>query len=209
MADSNPDASSIAPGFLVAAPKLEDGPFEKAVILMVHHDADGAMGFIVNKPIEMDFGSLLESVEQPVSIGLDESAYDQTVFFGGPVRVEQLWLLYHHAHGSAPVGDPQLQELQEAAEMAFHPDWVLAGAGSIIESFAAGHRQEPYHPVLGYAGWGPGQLEEELEDGSWLAIDFEQDLLLETPPGRCWEAALETVGLDAATFMMMGRGGHA
>ncbi|MFB6264379.1 MAG: YqgE/AlgH family protein [Bradymonadaceae bacterium] len=205
------DDDSLAPGFLVAAPKLEGGPFERAVIAMVHHDDQGAMGFIVNKPVEIDFGSLLESAEHTMSDEIAEPSFDQPVMFGGPVRVEQLWVLYEGEGGAdidQTVSSP-MDEMRDVRELSFHPNWVLAGAGGIIEHFASGERDEPYRPLIGYAGWGPGQLEGEIEEGSWLAVDFEEKLLLETDPEDCWEAALEVVGIDPASFMMMGGGGMA
>ncbi len=205
------DDDSLAPGFLVASPKLEGSPFERAVIVMVHHDAQGAMGFIINKPVEIDFGSLLESADEPIDGTIADRSFQQTVLFGGPVRVEQLWVLFHDQGAGAhePGIEQPVDELDQIAQIAFHRDWVVASAGSVIERFATGERTEPYHPVIGYAGWGPGQLESEIEEGSWLAVDFEETLLSDTPPGECWEAALEVVGLDPASFVMMGDGGMA
>jgi putative transcriptional regulator len=210
------DGDSLAPGFLIGAPQLEGGPFERAVILMVHHDQEGAMGFIINKAVDIDFGSLLESADQPLSIPVSESSYGKTVFFGGPVRVEQLWVVFQQQGQGAdastaksvepvePVGD-----LEAISRLDFHPEWALASSSSVIESLAADERPGDYLPIIGYAGWGPGQLESEIEEGSWLAIDFEADLLVDTPPADRWEAALDTVGLDPASFLMMGRGGSA
>jgi len=203
------EGDSLAPGFLIAAPKLEGSPFERAVILMVHHDPQGAMGFIINKPVEIDFGSLLRSANEPISGSIADSRFHQTVLFGGPVRVEQLWVLFREQGAGAVDAGDEIEDLEQIARMAFHPDWVVAGSGQIIERFATGERDEPFHPVIGYAGWGPGQLESEIEDGSWLAVDFEDSLLRETDPEDCWEAALDTVGLDPASFMMMGNGGMA
>lgn len=205
---------SLAPGFLVAAPKLEGGPFENAVILMVHHDDQGAMGFIVNKPVELDFGSLIQSANEAISPEIDEQSFEQDVFFGGPVRVEQLWVIFNQEGAAEAESERAIEEnlvgdLEEVAQMAFHSDWVLAGSGGVIESFARGDRAAAFRPIIGYAGWGPGQLESEIEEGSWLAVDFEESLLLETEPENCWEAALDTVGLDPASFMMMGEGGMA
>jgi putative transcriptional regulator len=205
MADASHDADSLAPGFLIAAPSLDGGPFEQSLILMVHHDSDGAMGFIVNKQIEPTFGELMESAHGPSTPTLSEASYERSVFFGGPVSLEQLWLIYHR-DGQATVPDAELEEMQTAGELPFHEQWVLAGAGSVIEQYAAGQRGDQYLPLLGYAGWGPGQLEGEIEEGSWLATDFDASLLLDTPPKERWNAALSNMGLDPTTFMMMGGG---
>jgi putative transcriptional regulator len=211
MEPTTDDGDSLAPGFLVASPKLEGSPFERAVILMVQHDDQGAMGFVINKPVEIDFGTLLESAEQPIAGTIAESTFQQDVLFGGPVRVEQLWVLFNDEGAGArdPGVEHQMGEFEQIAQLAFHRDWVLAGSGAIIEEFATGQRDQPFHPVIGYAGWGPRQLEGEIEEGSWLAIDFEETLIRDTAPEDCWEAALDTVGLDPASFMMMGDGGMA
>lgn len=203
------DGDSLAPGFLIAAPKLEGSPFERAVILMVHHDQQGAMGFIINKPVEIDFGSLLESANEPIDGTIADDSFHQTVLFGGPVRVEQLWVLFNEQGAGVPDSGAEIDDLEQVARMAFHPDWVVAGSGAVIEEFATGEREGVYHPVIGYAGWGPGQLESEIEEGSWLAVDFEEQLLMETAPEDCWEAALDTVGLDPASFVMMADSGMA
>jgi len=210
------DDESLAPGFLVAAPKLEGSPFERAVIAMVHHDDDGAMGFIVNKPVEIDFGTLLQNAEETVTEEIDPATFDKTVSFGGPVRVEQLWVLYHAPGPREAPTEAELtgaaggvEQFEEVAEWAFHDDWVVAGSGSVIESFARGDRDATFHPIIGYSGWGPGQLEGEIEEGSWLAVDFDDTLLLETEPDERWEAALDIVGLDPQSFIMMGEGGMA
>lgn len=205
MADASHDADSLAPGFLIAAPSLDGGPFEKSVILMVHHDSDGAMGFIVNKQIEPSFGELMESAHGPSTPTLSDASYDRPVFFGGPVGLEQLWVIYRQDE-EATVPTSELEEAETAGELAFHAHWILAGAGSVIEDYAAGRRGGDYVPLLGYAGWGPGQLEGEIEEGSWLAADFDESLLTETAPKERWNAALTNMGLDPTTFMMMGGG---
>ena len=161
MAEPSHDADSLAPGFLIAAPLLEGGPFEQSLILMVHHDADGAMGFIVNKQIEPSFGELMESAHGPSTPSLSEASYQRTVFFGGPVSLEQLWVIYRQ-EDEATVPHAELEDVQTAGEMPFHERWVMAGSGSVIEAYAAGQRSGEYLPQLGYAGWDPGQLEGEI-----------------------------------------------
>jgi len=207
------DDHSLSPGLLVAAPKLEGGPFERAVILMVHHDAEGSMGFIINKTVDVTFGELLEKAQQPITVDVATERYGDTVYFGGPVRVEQLWVLFREeGRGTEPIADPVQQVLEEmdtSAQLDFHEDWSVAASGQVIEDFAAGEREALCRPTIGYTGWGPGQLEQEIEEGSWLACDFDESLLLETDPEDCWEAAVESMGIDATTFMMMGESGMA
>ena len=211
---TNDTSDSISPGFLVASPKLDGTPFERAVVVMVHHDDEGAMGFIVNKPLEIDFGSLIESVNDDIARQILPECFDMPVHFGGPVRVEQLWLLFEREIDGDENGFANQQllrklELPDDGAVTFCDGWFLAASGEIIEGFAMGHQHGSYRPLIGYAGWGPGQLETEIEEGSWLMLDFDGDFLLDSLPGVHWEDALERLGVDPTAFLMMAKSGTA
>jgi putative transcriptional regulator len=195
----------LAPGYLVASPRLDGSLFERSVICMVQHGDEGAMGFIVNKPLDVDFGSLLEMVELEGG-DIAPECYLQDVYFGGPVRVEQLWVIYNGV--LAATAPDEFASLEQDGEVRFHDEWALSGTADSIESFAFGREDNPFRPFVGYAGWGPGQLEKEIGEGSWLMLDFDEDLVL-APGGSTWETALERLGVDETTFMMMGKGGLA
>ena len=199
--------TSLAPGFLIASPRLDGGPFERAVIAMIHHDEDGAMGFIVNKPLGIDFGSLLESADDQLGGSIDARCFDVSVHFGGPVRVEQLWLIYNEEPG-----DPTPERAPDAKEdgqVRFDDMWYLVAASESIEAFAYGQRSSPFKPFIGYTGWGAGQLEGEIEEGSWLCLDFEQASVIGGDDETCWEDALRSLGVNPMAFMMMGKVGSA
>lgn len=197
----------LAPGFLVASPRLDGSLFERSVIVMVNHDDKGAMGFIINKPLEVDFGSLLEMVEMDTN-AIAPRCYDQEVYFGGPVRVEQLWVIYNGLLTEA-APEPTFESLQSDGEIRFHDEWALSGTSYSIESFAFGREVNPFRPFVGYAGWGPGQLEREIGEGSWLLLDFDDEFVLETRADDLWDDALARLGVDETTFMMMGKAGLA
>jgi putative transcriptional regulator len=228
MAGSTDDTTSIAPGFLVASPRLDGSPFERAVILLIHHDAQGTIGYIVNKPVQVDFGTLIASVNEPLEDAILEQHFEQTVYFGGPVRLEQLWVLFKNASpgGSldAPSGDQSdgMASAEEAigvsedGEVIFEPPnlefgdhWSLSASGRVIESFAVHQTDDFFMPLLGYAGWGAGQLETEIEEGSWLVQDFDESLIFETEPADRWRHALEMLGVQPTAFLMMGKLGSA
>lgn len=207
-------SNTIAPGFLVASPKLDDTPFERAVVVMVDHDDQGAMGFIVNKPLEIDFGSIIQSVDDETARNIEPESYDVPVHFGGPVRVEQLWLMFQRSLGgdTTTAADRRLKDkiaLPDDSALTFSDDWHLAASGDLIEEFATGDQHGDYRPLLGYCGWGEGQLEAEIEEGSWLLLDFDGDFVLETVPDVHWEDALDRLGVDPAAFLMMGQSGMA
>ena len=205
---------SISPGYLIASPKLDGSPFERAVVAMVHHDEEGAMGFIINKPLEIDFGSLIQSVNEEIAREIVPRSFDMPVHFGGPVRIEQLWLIFQRQlQGAEELEANQLllRRLQEPDDgaMAFSEGWFLAASSEIIEGFALGKQFGEYRPFIGYAGWGPGQLEAEIDDGSWLLLDFEEDFFFDALPAVHWEDALDRIGVNPTAFLMMGKAGMA
>ncbi len=200
-------SDTLAPGFLVASPRLDGSLFERSVIVMVHHDEEGAMGFIINRPLEVDLGSLLEMVEMDEEI-LAPDCYQRDVYFGGPVRVEQLWIIYHAQDGEE-LGERThsgMDDLHASAQTHFHERWGLSGSSDSIEAFADGTDEHAYRPFIGYAGWGPGQLEDEIGDGSWLMLDFDEDLVFDVPVEQMWTWALDRLGIDEMTFTLMGKG---
>lgn len=207
-------SASISPGFLIASPKLDDSPFERAVVVMVHHDAEGAMGFIINKPLDIDFGSLIQSVNDELATELTPQSFETPVHFGGPVRIEQLWLIFQRDRVMEEKNEANLRLLQKMSEpdegaLTFSDGWFLAASGELIEGFAIGQEHGEYRPFIGYAGWGPGQLEAEIDEGSWLLLDFEKDLFFDSSPALHWEEALERLGVEPTAFLMMGKSGMA
>ena len=206
-------SDSISPGFLIASPRLDGTPFERAVVVMVHHDHEGAMGFIINKPLDLDFGSLIESVNDEIARQILPECFEMPVHFGGPVRVEQLWLIFQRelAASEKAVDRELLRQVQlpDDGALTFCEGWFLAAHGEIIEGFALGHQHGSYRPMIGYSGWGPGQLESEIEEGSWLLLDFDGDFLLDSLPSVHWDDALERLGVDPTAFLMMGKSGMA
>lgn len=223
---------SMSPAFLIASPRLDGSPFERAVILLVHHDLSGAMGYIINKPVDVDFGTLISSVNSEIESKIQADRFQKAVFFGGPVRLEQLWVLYKRSGQARPDAGSVRAEalpgvLPEAFQSAFAgglsassravapqerfigKNWVLSASGQVIEEFAMGHSQDYFMPVLGYAGWGAGQLEAEIGQGSWLVADFDDSLIFDSSPFDCWTRALDELGVDPTVFMMMGKVGMA
>lgn len=234
MIQSTQNKRSMSPAFLVASPRLDGSPFERAVILLVHHDPSGAMGYIINKPVDVDFGTLISSVNTEIKPKILADRFEKAVFFGGPVRLEQLWVLYKRSDAElARPGSPGASTepaptvLPDAFGAAFAgalsgtphavapreqpigEHWALSASGKVIEEFAMGHSQDYFMPVLGYAGWGAGQLEDEIGEGSWLLADFDDALIFESNPFDCWTNALNEIGIDPTTFMMMGEVGMA
>lgn len=204
-------SDSLAPSYLIASPRLDGGPFERALILMVHHDEHGSMGFIVNKPLDQNLGMLLSHVEGDLSDFIGPEEYESPVHFGGPVSLEQLWMIgevgeeNYASYGA--LRDPDV--LEREGVLRFHEDWLLAASWEIISSYTRGDRRV-HHAFLGYTGWGAGQLASEIEEGSWLVLDFDEGFLTEPiPRGEIWRDALDQLGVPPAAFLMMSKSGMA
>ena len=172
------------------------------------------MGFILNKPLEIDFGSLIQNVNDDIARQIVPESFDIPVHFGGPVRIEQLWLIFQRqleGREDHVANQKLLQKMSDPDDgaLTFSDGWFLAASGDIIEGFAMGQQYGTYRPFIGYAGWGPGQLEAEIEDGSWLLLDFDDDFFFDSLPGVHWNEALKRLGVDPTAFLMMGKSGMA
>lgn len=157
---------------LIAEPFLGDSNFSRSVILLCEHGEEGSLGFILNKPTELVLGDLLPEIAE-ISLPVNH---------GGPVQVDTLHMLHRmpDALGGNEVTDGvfwggSFEVLQDVA----HAD---IANGSDVKLF------------VGYAGWSPGQLEQEMKEGSWLLGDISQDVLFETDPLNMWKTAIHTLG---------------
>lgn len=211
-----PNDQSLAPGLLIATPKLDGGPFERAVIVLLHHDdGDGTIGFVVNKPLDVDFGTIMDSAEQQFVETLPRKISNKTVCFGGPVQMQQLWVMYRDSEGVEypEPQDPDVADVfdyvTEQETFEFGPNWVLSASSEHIQTVAMNGNPDEFVPVLGYTGWGAGQLRGELEEGSWLTLDFDESFLRDFDGEEAWQKAMDKLGLQADGFYMMGQGGSA
>ena len=183
--------SFLANHMLVALPALQDAHFGRSVTLLCQHDADGAMGVVINRASEFTFGSLFEQMQIPLR---DERLRDRRVLAGGPVHVERGFVL-HDGDG--------------------HWDSTLTIAGGlhvttsrdVLEAMAEGEGPSNAVLALGCAGWGRGQLEQELVQDSWLAVPADPQVLFDTPIDARWQAAAGRLGVDM--IHLASHSGHA
>jgi len=198
---SERSASHLAPGFLVAAPGLRDPNFAGSLVLMTGHRRAGSMGFIVNRPAPVSTAEMLSSVDVKLGgLARDSAHGQQPVLVGGPVGQEQVWVLYRR--GSASEDDDAIRVGRNLAVGSSRPmlESILRGAGA-----DAG----PVQLFIGYAGWAPMQLENEIAQGSWVPLSFDEDLVTSVPFADRWSAAVRRLGLDPAGFMVGGGGAMA
>ncbi|MCU0654559.1 MAG: YqgE/AlgH family protein [Polyangiaceae bacterium] len=190
--------TSLAPGFLLAAPRLGDPHFERTVVLLGHHNASGALGWILNgRPILPVHRLLTEASLVPPGVTLPSTtSFQATARVGGPVMAGSVWLLFERT----PALDP------EEDEHDLGHGFAATGSRAMVEAVARGEGPSFFHLVLGYAGWGPGQLEGEIQRGSWLPADIAPHLLRTHDLDPLWDAAYRTLGTTPLGFAGSTRG---
>lgn len=166
---------------LIAMPGMPDKRFEKSVIFMCAHSDQGAMGLIVNKPFEgLTFRELVEKLDVRVTA----NTANPPVLFGGPVGTGQGFVLHTSEFGSGEATMPVTSEISLTATI------------DILRAIAEGRGPEKSLFALGYAGWGPGQIEGELSSNGWIHCDAKKAILFDLECGDKWRAALATLGAD-------------
>lgn len=179
--------SALAPGLLVAAPPLGDPNFDQSVVLLMAHNEDGAFGWVVNGKPVMTVGELLVHA----GISSTPADIDSPVRVGGPVAREQVWLLLRV--DEVPAG--------LAARVSDVGAGIVATASrEALEAVAEAGAPPSLVALVGYAGWAPGQLEDEIRAGAWLPTDVYAELVFDTERERVWQAAYERVGASPMAF---------
>jgi putative transcriptional regulator len=170
---------------LIAMPGMEDGRFAKSVVFLCSHSADGTMGLIINKPTsDVRLGQLLDQL----NIAHIGHAGQRQVYFGGPVEPGRGFVLHSTDFTS------EFEGLNPSA------GFGLTATQDVLQALAQGHGPAQAIVSLGYSGWGPGQLESEIADNSWLSCDASPALVFETPDAAKWEAALNSMGVGALSL---------
>ena len=168
--------------FLIAMPSMVDPHFAKSLTFVCEHNDQGALGVVVNRPIEMNLHSLLEQV----SIAPEREDFKSVaVHFGGPVQVDRGFVLH------TPVGDWQ-------STLAVSSEIGLTTSKDILEAVARGDGPRQMLVTLGYAGWAPGQLEHELAQNAWLTVQATPGVIFDLPAEERLNGAMRLLGIDFA-----------
>jgi putative transcriptional regulator len=177
-------SSDLAPALLVAMDSVVDPNFRRTVVLMLHHEEeDGALGLILNRPTDFPVADLCENLEIPWLH--DRGA---RVDWGGPVQPDEGWVVFG--------GEPPLGVLLESIGSDLHWSRSQEALRRVASDGAVRARV-----FLGYAGWAPGQLEQEIAQGSWLVVPVSARLVFEESHARLWEQAVRSLGIDPATLV--------
>jgi putative transcriptional regulator len=175
------DASFLDGQLLIAMPGMGDLRFERSVIFLCAHSAEGAMGLIVNKPApDLSFADLLAQLKIPASAELGNSR----VHFGGPVE-----------HGRGFVLHSAEYKVEDSS-LCVSPEFSMTATVDILQDMARGAGPVRALLALGYAGWGPGQLEGEIQANGWLTAPAEAEIVFGLRDGEKWGAALRSISID-------------
>ena len=172
-------------------PQLVDPNFKRTVVLLCKHSEDGAFGLVINRPL-ITTGRVTVNLDPPVS-----SDRELQVWIGGPVDPERSWILA----GEPPDANDAGPEGRIADNL------YLSTSPDLLRRLLESSPPPTARLMIGYSGWGPGQLEAELESSSWLITDIDRELIFQTPPEQMWEAAIRRLGADPAA-LTMSRGVH-
>ena len=190
MTTENP--SDLTGKFLIAMPGIGDPRFENALVYLCAHSEDGTMGLIVNRQSD---DVVIDDVLDQLEIKACDDMPALAVHFGGPVEMGRGFVLHEAAYQD---GD---------ATMVVDENFAMTASQDILKDIARGQGPERRIFCLGYAGWGPQQLEDEISANGWLTCDASKDIVFKLPDARKWEATLKTLGVSPE--FLSGAAGHA
>ncbi|MCX7236956.1 YqgE/AlgH family protein [Polynucleobacter sp.] len=178
-------------------PGMVDPNFAGSVIYLFEHTERGAMGLVVNRPTEVNLSTLFDKIDLKLEIAL---LLDQPVYFGGPVQVERGFVL----HESNP-------KLSYSSSLIIPGGLTMTTSKDVLEEVANGKGPAQFLMTLGYAGWGAGQLEEEITLNGWINVPLNREQMIEiifnTPSSQRYQKAMNHLGFDLSD--LSGEAGHA
>jgi putative transcriptional regulator len=181
--------------FLIAMPGMAGDTFEGTVIYLCEHTENGALGLVINKPIDIKLKNLFEKVELNLDRG---DISDSPVFFGGPVQTERGFVLHDQLDEEGGHYSSSLK-IPGGLEMTTSKD--------VLEALSHGAGPKRILVTLGYSGWGAGQLEDEMGRNNWINVNAQTDIIFDTPIEQRYDKALSLLGIDVR--MLSSDAGHA
>ncbi len=191
MSNSTTYQSWLSDQFLIAMPQMADPKFFKTVTYLCEHNAEGAMGITINRPLEFTIAHMLDQIDIPV---LNSELHKIPVLSGGPIQPERGFVL----HSPASEWDSSTQ---------ISKDLSVTSSQDILIAIGEGQGPEKFLVSLGYAGWGPNQLEQEIINNIWLTVTSKSSILYDSPYPQRWAQAAEYIGIDLGK--LSAQAGHA
>jgi putative transcriptional regulator len=189
------DTTNLTNQFLIAMPGLAGDAFAGAVVYLCEHTEKGALGLVINKPIDIKLKSLFERVELPLD---RPDIAEAPVYFGGPVQTERGFVLHDRLADSGEQYNSSLK-IPGGLQMTTSKD--------VLEALSNGTGPKRVLVTLGYSGWGAGQLEDEMSRNNWINVGAKAEVIFDTPVEQRYGKALSLLGIDAG--MLSQEAGHA
>lgn len=184
-------ATSLTNQFLIAMPGLQDPNFSRTVTFICEHSEAGAMGIVINRPMEIQLGEVLLQLEIDVTA---RAVRELPVYMGGPVQTDRGFVIHD--------GDRDFD-----STLTVTPNLRVTTSRDVLEAIANGNGPSHHLIALGYAGWGEGQLEQEMIANAWLSGPADPEILFSTPSAERWQSAAQRLGVDLN--LLSGQAGHA
>ena len=188
-------AFNLSNQFLIAMPGMLDDSFAGSVVYVCEHSEKGALGLVINKPIDIKLKNLFDKVD--LSLDRAELA-EQPVYYGGPVQTERGFVLHERAANDGA---------QYNSTLSVPGGLDMTTSKDVLEALSSGSGPKRVLVTLGYSGWSAGQLEDELGRNGWLTVDADPAIIFETPIEQRYERALSLLGIDPR--MLSQEAGHA
>ena len=170
--------------FLIAMPTLVDPNFEATVTYMCAHSEEGAMGIVINRPLEIELGDVLEQMELAAQ---DPAIVSRPVYQGGPVHQDRGFVIHRPAK-------------EWNSTITIGTEVGISTSRDILEAISAGDGPDDALVALGYAGWDAGQIEHELAQNAWLSGPADLEIIFQTPVDKRWQRAADIIGIDLASI---------
>ncbi|MES2324746.1 MAG: YqgE/AlgH family protein [Pseudomonadota bacterium] len=193
-ASSSATTLNLANHFLIAMPSMQDPIFGGTVVYICEHNDKGVLGVVINKPTDMTMEILFERIELKLADGLHSEVVNEPIMFGGPVQDDRGFVL--HSPGAR-----YSSSLTVTDEVAF------TTSIDVLEAVANGEGPQRLLVSIGYAGWSPGQLEDEIGRNGWLTVGADAHVLFDLPIEERYNAAIKLLGIDP--MMLASEAGHA
>ena len=171
---------SLKDHFLIAMPNLHDPNFYQSVTYIIEHDAEGAMGMVINHPMEVDINELFDQLD--IRTNKDFMGHKK-IMAGGPVQVDRGFIVH------SPIGDWE-------SSLQLNENIAVTTSKDILTAISMDEGPEEVEIILGYAGWGAGQLDQEILENAWLNVPANPEILFHTPADKRWKKAAELIGID-------------
>ena len=185
---------NLANHFLIAMPAMQDPIFGGTVVYVCEHNENGVLGVVINKPTDMTMDVLFERIDLKLAAGSDAPIVNEPIMFGGPVQDDRGFVL--HTPGAR-----YSSSLTVTDEVAF------TTSIDVLEAVAKGEGPQRMLVSIGYSGWSPGQLEDEIGRNGWLTVGASADILFDFPIAERYVAAIKLLGIDP--LMLASEAGHA